>query len=79
MKIIPLVENSTTSSKLKAKHGLSLYIETEGEKLIFDIGPDKTAIQNAERMNIDLGEVSSLFLSHSHFDHSGGLRFFRKK
>lgn len=40
MKIISLVEN-TTKSELKAKHGLSLYIETKKHKILFDLGPIK--------------------------------------
>ena len=38
MIITALVEN-TTKSELKAKHGLSLYIETQKHKMLFDLGP----------------------------------------
>ena len=41
MRIVPLVEN-TTKSELKAKHGLSLYIETRLHKILFDLGSDNT-------------------------------------
>ena len=41
MRIVPLVEN-TTKSELKAKHGLSLYIETKLHKILFDLGSDNT-------------------------------------
>ena len=51
MKIISLVEN-TTKSELKAKHGLSLYIETKKHKILFDLGPDKTLFDNAVKRNI---------------------------
>ena len=44
MKIISLVEN-TIKSELKAKHGLSLYIETKKHKILFDLGPDKTLFE----------------------------------
>lgn len=37
MEITSLVEN-TTKSELKAKHGLSFYIETRSHKIIFDLG-----------------------------------------
>lgn len=40
VKIIVLLENTTESSKLKCKHGLSLYAETENHKILFDIGPN---------------------------------------
>ena len=43
MRIVPLVEN-TTKSELKAKHGLSLYIETKLHKILFDLGVDQHII-----------------------------------
>lgn len=55
MKIISLVEN-TTKSELKAKHGLSLYIETKKHKILFDLGPDKTLFENAVKRNIDISK-----------------------
>ena len=41
MKITALVENKS-SCELAAVHGLSLYIETDRHKLLFDLGPDDT-------------------------------------
>ena len=48
MKIISLVENRTKSD-CKAKHGLSLYIETKTHKILFDLGSDDTLFDNAVR------------------------------
>ena len=72
MKITALVENQS-SCELKAKHGLSLYIETRKHKLLFDLGPDGTLFENAGRRNIDLSAVDTVILSHGHLDHGGGL------
>ena len=36
MKLITLLENQKESKKLKNKHGLSFYIESNGNKIIFD-------------------------------------------
>lgn len=47
MKITALVENKS-SCDLTPVHGLSLYIETERHKLLFDLGPDHTLLKNAE-------------------------------
>lgn len=49
MKVIALVENQTKSD-LKAKHGLSLYIETSKHKILFDVGPDETLFENSRRV-----------------------------
>ena len=72
MKITALVENES-SCELKAKHGLSLYIETDRHKILFDLGPDETLFQNAAKRNIDLTQVDTVVISHGHLDHGGGL------
>lgn len=72
MKITALVEN-TTKSALKPKHGLSLYIETARHKILFDLGPDNTLFENADKRNIDLSEIDTVIISHGHADHGGAL------
>ncbi|GAA0797951.1 hypothetical protein GCM10008910_21560 [Faecalicatena orotica] len=49
MKITALVENES-KCELKSKHGLSLYIETQKHKILFDIGPDRTLFENAKEL-----------------------------
>ena len=75
MKIIALVENRTKSD-CKAKHGLSLYIETKTHKILFDLGSDDTLFDNAVRRNIDVSKVDTVIISHGHFDHGGALKKF---
>lgn len=75
MKVVALVENQTKSD-LKAKHGLSLYIETEKHKILFDVGPDGTLFENSHKCGIDLSSVDTVILSHGHKDHGGALRQF---
>ena len=38
MKVTVLVENTSLNEELRAEHGLSLYIETNRGKLLFDMG-----------------------------------------
>lgn len=75
MKITALVEN-TTKSELKAKHGLSLYIETKLHRILFDLGSDETLFENASKRNIDLSKVDIVIISHGHVDHGGALHKF---
>lgn len=75
MKIMSLVEN-TTNSELKAKHGLSLYIETKSHKILFDLGSDSTLFDNAAKRNIDISKVDTVIISHGHIDHAGALKRF---
>lgn len=72
MKITALVEN-TTKSELKAKHGLSLYIETSQHKILFDLGSDNTLFENAKKRSIDISEIDTVVISHGHIDHGGAL------
>lgn len=75
MKIIALVEN-VSKGDLKAKHGLSLYIETRAHKILFDLGPDGTLFENAQKKGIDLSLVDTVIISHGHVDHGGALKQF---
>ena len=77
MKITALVENRSDSA-VKSKHGLSLYIETPNNKILFDVGPDETLFDNSETLGIDLMETDTLIISHAHYDHGGALEQFLK-
>jgi 7,8-dihydropterin-6-yl-methyl-4-(beta-D-ribofuranosyl)aminobenzene 5'-phosphate synthase len=79
MKITTLIENRTISKKYKCQHGLSLYIETEEHKILFDTGADKSFIQNAEKLGIKLEDIDIAIISHGHSDHGGGLEAFLKQ
>lgn len=76
MRVVALVENNTKSAYLDAEHGLSLYIETENHKIIFDTGATNLFILNAVKLNINLQEVDYVVISHGHYDHIGGLIHF---
>ena len=78
MRIVTLLENSKVSSEFKAKHGISLYVETEKQKILFDSGPDSSFLKNAYKLNVDLSAVDFMILSHGHYDHGGGLATFLK-
>jgi 7,8-dihydropterin-6-yl-methyl-4-(beta-D-ribofuranosyl)aminobenzene 5'-phosphate synthase len=75
MKVTALIENQS-KCELKAKHGLSLYIETQKHKILFDLGPDNTLFDNAKTKGVDLSKVDIVIISHGHFDHGGALKRF---
>jgi len=57
-----------------AEHGLSYWLETEGERVLFDTGASGTVLlHNAPRMGVDLATADAIVLSHGHLDHVGGL------
>ncbi|MBQ1802286.1 MAG: MBL fold metallo-hydrolase [Lachnobacterium sp.] len=77
MKITVLVEN-TTKKGMTTEHGLSLYIETMGKKILFDSGQSDLFKKNAKELGVDLSQVDFMILSHGHYDHGGGISEFIK-
>ena len=73
MRITALTENITENPDLSAEHGLSLYIETEEKKILFDMGQTELFYENAQKLGIDLSAVDIAVISHGHYDHGGGL------
>lgn len=76
MIIKTLVENTVISEKFQSEHGLSLYIETQKHKLLFDLGASSLFAENARKLGVDLSEVDLVVISHGHDDHGGGLKAF---
>lgn len=75
MKIITLIENNVNcKSKLICEFGLSLYIEDDDFKLIFDTGQSGIFTENIKELNINPLEIHNIVLSHNHYDHVGGLK-----
>lgn len=79
MKLTILVDNNTYIDKYYlGEPAVSYYIETEGKRILFDTGYSDVVIRNAEKMGIDLNEVTHIVLSHSHNDHTRGLQFLKE-
>lgn len=73
MKITCLIENTASESKFIYEHGLSIVIEYNDKKILFDTGQTDSFALNAEKLGIDLSEIDFCVLSHGHYDHGGGL------
>ena len=77
MRVTVLMENSTPSSRLAARHGLSLWLElADGRRVLFDMGPDEAFLANAHALGVDVTSADLAVLSHGHYDHGGGLPAF---
>ena len=76
MKITVLAENTACREDLQSEHGLSLFLETENRRILFDAGQTEAFAANAETLGIDLKSADLAILSHGHYDHSGGLARF---
>ncbi|MGC9148167.1 MAG: MBL fold metallo-hydrolase [Sulfolobales archaeon] len=76
VKLIVVVDNSRYIHDLREAWGLSIYVEAYGKRILFDTGPDPSVLQeNSEKLNIDLGSIDAVVISHEHRDHSGGLSY----
>lgn len=74
MKLTVLIDNNTLIDRyFIGEPGVSYYIETDGKKILFDVGYSDAFIQNARKLSIDLLNVDFVVLSHGHLDHTWGL------
>ena len=73
IRITTLCENTASIGDLLAEWGLSFLVETEKEKILIDTGRSISVIHNANALDVDLSQIDKIVLSHSHFDHTGGL------
>lgn len=77
LKITTLIENNSDKNNILInEHGLSLYIEINEKKILFDTGESGDFIKNAEKLKINLNDLDYVILSHGHYDHSGGFKKF---
>ena len=75
MKITILVDNNTFIDQYYyGEPAVSFYIETDGQKILFDTGYSEIILANARKMGIDLKQVTHIVLSHGHNDHTNGLK-----
>ena len=72
IRITVLVDNNSAEG-LSKEHGLSLWIEAEGKKIVFDTGQGDAFADNTKKLNINLSDTDFLVISHGHYDHTGGI------
>lgn len=74
LKITTLIENlPDAEGHLACEHGLSVLVEFDGTRILFDTGQSGAFVKNAEALGVDLGLVDGVVLSHGHYDHTGGV------
>lgn len=73
LEISILIDNYVELTGLKAEHGLSMIVEEEDHRILFDCGQSSQIIKNAKKLNLELDDLNQIVLSHGHFDHTGGL------
>jgi 7,8-dihydropterin-6-yl-methyl-4-(beta-D-ribofuranosyl)aminobenzene 5'-phosphate synthase len=72
-RITILSENLVGKLVGSGEHGFSAFIETDRGNYLFDTGSGHSIVPNSLILNKDLRSIQKIFLSHGHFDHTGGL------
>lgn len=75
MKVYVLCDDTAALSFI-CEHGLSLYIQTESHRILFDAGQSDTFLKNAEALGVSIADIDTVILSHGHYDHGNGLLHF---
>jgi len=80
MKITVVYDNTAFRKDLQADWGFSALIEVKNTpKILFDTGGNgRILLSNMEKLGIDPSSIDEVFISHPHFDHTGGLSEFLK-
>jgi 7,8-dihydropterin-6-yl-methyl-4-(beta-D-ribofuranosyl)aminobenzene 5'-phosphate synthase len=80
MKVTIVYDNTVSRADLKADWGFSCLVESQNTpKILFDTGANgRILLSNIEKLRIDPLEIEEVFISHLHFDHTGGLDEFLK-
>lgn len=74
-----LNENTANKRGFRGELGLSLLIEWEERRILFDTGQTDLFLRNAENMGASLDGLSAVVLSHGHFDHCGGMAWLARQ
>lgn len=78
LEIISLIENMGLPNRkdLRSEHGLSLFIGSKDQQILFDTGISGNFALNAKQLNVNTAKITHAVISHHHFDHGGGLATF---
>ena len=79
IKLTVVYDNNPMQKDLQTDWGFSCLTEIGKNKILFDTGDNgKILLENMQKLNIDPKSIDTVFLSHFHHDHTGGLKDFLK-
>jgi 7,8-dihydropterin-6-yl-methyl-4-(beta-D-ribofuranosyl)aminobenzene 5'-phosphate synthase len=74
-----IYDNYQADERLETDWGFACLVEAAGEKLLFDTGNRAELYKkNVQTLGIDPSGIPSLFISHSHGDHTAGIPWVRE-
>jgi 7,8-dihydropterin-6-yl-methyl-4-(beta-D-ribofuranosyl)aminobenzene 5'-phosphate synthase len=78
MKLTIVYDNTSYNNELQSDWGFSSVIEVgNSPKILFDTGTKGSILlSNMEKLEIDPKTIEEIFISHNHYDHTGGMSDF---
>ena len=73
-RITTLAENTAGIPRVIAEWGFSALVETDEMTVLMDTGEGHGITHNADLVGIGFTKIDKIVISHSHVDHTGGLR-----
>ncbi len=72
--ITVIYDNYRYRTDIEPGWGFSCLVDFNNTRILFDTGADgDLLLENMDKLEIDLGSIDSIFLSHEDFDHVGGV------
>jgi 7,8-dihydropterin-6-yl-methyl-4-(beta-D-ribofuranosyl)aminobenzene 5'-phosphate synthase len=80
VKITIITDNTVHKQGLRVEWGFSCLVEAKDTpRILFDTGASGSVLlHNMKRLNIEPKTIDCVFISHGHWDHTGGLKSFLK-
>jgi len=74
MKITIVYDNETRRKDLTGDWGFACIVDVEGWRILFDTGANGAILlDNMRKLGVNPTSVDEIFISHDHWDHTGGL------
>ena len=83
LKILPLMEYASADPDLATEVGLSYLVETDDHRILYDVGQNtggespSPLQRNMQALGVELATIDTVFISHNHPDHVGGMHWQR--